>query len=262
MTRFHFLLFSVLTVFGWFHSTAQSNQLNLEPLVEEIKGLIGDSWYVDTTENGLEITYCRSCGERYSEYLRTDDHFQVYLEQSDFFTEDLLDSVCYFPTVSVLPFLDFKSEQRRIAYLSNYFRANDILKFNIRFEEKWSQHKYDSILKNNNLLKDMILEKPLYKTSMDIFSDYRFCIPRGDYLMERTAEVDFYFERLPYSSLTLNASIFIEHNKSGFFSKPMLVDKSDEAYFDNSENMLEDERRRILKIVALVLGIHDYYIVN
>ncbi len=42
----------------------------------------------------------------------------------------------------------------------------------------------------------------------------------------------------------------------------MLVDKQDPEYFNKHENHLEDERERTLKIIALVLGIDDYVILN
>jgi hypothetical protein len=262
MIRGRTFVFLTLIVFGCFNSSAQSDSVNLDSLVSQIQFLIGDSWYVDSTENGIDVTYCRSCGERYLDYLETTDPYEAILDRGDFFTNNLLDSVCYFTTISQLPVPTMRSEKKRIEYYTKRYLPNDILRFTITFDRKWSQQKLDSILLNNELLKDKILEEPVYKTSMDMFSDYRFCVPNGgNNWKKRTQEFDFYFERLPYSSLTIDASIFVEHNKLGFFSIPILVDRRDETFFDKPENKLEDERQRVLKIIALALGIYDYSIV-
>lgn len=128
-------------------------------------------------------------------------------------------------------------------------------------KKKWTQDKFNAVLARNNQLKDSILLQPMYKTNMGIFSDYRFWLPEEN-LRSRTQGLDFYFERLPYESLTLDKSIFMLHNKPFYFAKTFLVDKKDQEYCLKQENHLEDERSRTLKIIALALGIHDFVIVN
>lgn len=252
------LLFSL--IFG-VKVNAQNDQKFLDSLYNEIEFLIGDKWYFEKTNNGFQVTYCKSCKEAYIKYLDTTDFFSRELSREAFFQKELIDSVSYYRTVSISPIPLNWTNQQRIEYFSELYKAEDVLKFEVTIEKKWSDEKIKIVLSNNNQLRDSILKEPLYKSNMSIFSDYRFWLPE-DYLSMRTQGLDFYFERLPYESLIIDESIFILHNKPFFFSRPMLVDKNDPEFFEKEENELEDERRRTLKIIALTLGIHDYNIVN
>lgn len=223
--------------------------------------MIGDSWYFKETKAGFRVTFCRSCNENYNTYEERTDYYSKKLMRDDFFKPELIDSVSNYATVSLPPHPTHYSRKEMNAYLSELYAPDGILQFDVIVSKKWSKEKVEMTLAKNNQLKDSILREPLFKTSMDIFSDYRYWLPE-DHLRSRTKGLDFYFERLPYESIIIDNAIFILHNKPSYFSKPMLVDKSDPEYFYKEENHLEDERRRTLKTIALVLGIHDYVILN
>lgn len=239
----------------------QVNDKVLDSLYKEVEFLIGDSWFFEETKNGFKVTFCRSCKDAYNNYLDTTSIVNRPLNRDYFFKEELIDSVANYSTVSRSPMGFNTSKEEKIAYNTAMYKPDGILSFNVRIEKKWSQKKWSEVLARNNQLKDSILKQPLYKTNMAIFSDYRYWLPE-DYLKQRTSGLDFYFERLPYESSIINKSIFIEHNKKNYFSEPMLVDKQDPEFFNKNENHLEDERKRTLKIIALVLGIDDYVFVN
>ena len=242
-------------------AVSQTSQRVMDSLYREIELLIGVTWFLEESINGFQVTYCKSCNESYINYLNITDFFSRTLARKDFFKEELMDSISYYSTVSNSPVSQKWTKQERIDHFSELYKTTDVLRFNVRFEKKWSNEKLDSILLKNNQLKDSILKEPLYKSNMKFFSDYRFWIP-DDNWRRRTQNLNFYFERLPYESLILEESIFILHNKPFFFAEPMLVDKNDPEYFYKGENRLESERRRTLKIIALCLGIHNYVIVN
>ncbi|MFK7783891.1 MAG: hypothetical protein AB8B56_02185 [Crocinitomicaceae bacterium] len=240
---------------------AQNTSINLDSLYEEVENLIGDSWYLEETKDGFIVTFCRSCKENYNQYLEERDNFQWSPERSDFFSADRIDSVSYRSGLSAIPVSPNLSKKEKIAYFTELNQPNAILQFRVRIKSKWTESKYEKILKRNDLLKQAILKEPMFKTSKDIFSDYRFWLPK-DYWKRRTQEFDFYFERLPYSSLIMDNSVFIEHNIPNFFGRPLLVAKGDQEFYKKMDNNLESEQNRTLKIIALALGIHDYQIVN
>lgn len=244
-----------------FQSSAQTNREVLDSLYSEIEFLIGEPWFLEETNKGFQVTYCRSCHENYMNYIDSTDLFSRERSRLDFFRNDLIDSVSYFSIVSNAPIPRNWSDEQRIEYFTELYQANDILQFKVIVDEQWSSPKTASVLSKNNQLKDSILKEPLYKSNMDIFSDYRFWLP-SEYWKRRTQGLNFYFERMPYESLIIDQAIFILHNKPFFFAQPLLVDKMDSEYFFKEQNYLEDERRRTLKIIALTLGIHDYKIVN
>ncbi len=256
-----FIVFIYCLLFNAFQSTAQKNQGVLDSLYNEIEFLIGPSWFFEETKNGFQVTYCKSCNENYHNYTDSTDLFSRELSRSDFFQEGLIDSISYYSTVSNAPIPRSWSDEQRVEYFTELYKADHILRFEVIIDKKWSKEKTTSVLSKNNQIKDSIIREPIYKSNMDIFSDYRFWLP-AEYWKRRTQGLNIYFERLPYESLILENSIFILHNKPFFFSEPMLVDKRDDNYFYKEVNQLENERRRTLKIIALALGIHDYNIVN
>ncbi|MCJ8288933.1 MAG: hypothetical protein HRT58_05915 [Crocinitomicaceae bacterium] len=255
------LLITISIMACQFKASAQNDTKVLDSLYEEIEFLISESWYLEKTKQGFRVTFCRSCMENYNSYIDSTDFFSRELARSDFFLSPHIDSVSYYPILSLMPIPRAWSKQKRIDYYTDFYKPNDVLQFNITIEKKWKEEKYDAVLKKNNVLKDAILKEPLYKSNEDIFSDYRFWLPRT-YWKKRTHQFNYFFERLPYTSLTINKSILIEHNKPSFFCEPMLINRNDPEFFYKKENHVETERRRTLKVIALTLGIHDYQIVN
>lgn len=253
-----FLLFALL--FGCSYSGAQSEKDILDSLYEEIEFLVGEDWYLKPTENGFTLTFCRTCTRNYHEYL--DNNQWPYRKfREDFYSSSDIDSVSYYTLVSNYHNLSNLTREEKIEYFTSFYKPESILQLEVIFSEKWTTKKIASVQANNDLLKEEILKEPLYKTSKKIFSDYRYWIPEK-YLQKRTEAFDFYFERLPYKSITIDKSIFIIHNTPSFFSEPLLVDKSDPEYFWNRNNELKSEKERTLKIIALALGIHDFEIIN
>jgi len=240
---------------------AQSNQKIIDSLYDEIEFLIGDDWYFEQTKTGFNVTFCRSCQENFNSYQETTDFFSRELTRDDFFQLELIDSISYYTHVSSYSNLSNHTREEKNKFLAEFYKADDILHFELTLSKKWTKEKIESVLSKNNQLKDSILREPLYKSNMGVFSDYRYWLPTNQW-RSRTEGLNFYFERLPYESMIIDKSIFILHNKPFYFAEPMLVDKNDPEYFYYHENNLEDERRRTLKIIALVLGIHDYVIVN
>lgn len=253
------LFFSViLIVFNVQLARAQESE-NLDSLYNEIEFLIGDSWYLVETKEGFSVTFCRTCTEEYFNYL--DTMMFPELKRGFFFKSEKIDSVAYFPTVSSYNGSNFESDEEEIKFFTEYYKPDAILQFEIVLQKKWSKEYYELAQSKNDLLEKAIRLEPLYKTSPDIFLDYRFWIP-GDFFKRRTLEFDYYFERLPYESELIDKSVFVLHNMPYFFSAPILVDKADEEFFAKRKNLLENEGQRVLKIIALVLKLDDFNITN
>ena len=265
------LLFNVIfsqSINNLFAQQKPSNE-ELTEICNKVEQVIGEDWFVHQTNNGFEVYFCRSCNENYQKWVKNNDfslgteNHATHFTQKDrynFFKPELADSMSYFGTVSQLvhPFIDS-------AQLRNFkaeYPNNGIMKFVFKIDRKWTEKKVSDAAANNELLKTEILSTPLYKTSMDIFSDYRFWLPES-YLRQRTEKgYDFYFERLPYSSCWYDYSIFIEQDKPWFYCEPAYVDPSEENYPGNPRIFIEDERCRTLKIIALTLGINDFTLIN
>lgn len=254
MIRLNYFLILIFTCIGTNFFHAQESK-KLDQLIDEIELQIGEEWYLQKTENGFSVSFCRSCAENYSDYLETSTTRE--LPKAHFFESDKLDSISCDSWGSRYAGHNFKTDQEQIDYYNDYYKPYSTLQFDVVFENKWSNEHVDSILANNTLLKEAILAEPLYKTDLTIFSDYRYELP-SDYLQKRTTQYDFYFERLPYKSSSIDSSIFIVENDVFFFCHPVLVDKDDRTFFEKDENFLEAERQRVLKVVAKVLKIKDY----
>jgi len=258
------LVFCLLLALMAFNGYSQSFQEKLEAIREEVRSVIGKDWFLTQTASGFKVTFCRSCQKHYEDSCNYQDKtfgFHFPLSRDSFFNPEQIDSVCYYPTVSLPPQPFYASDSARHADKLKAYQVNGILSFEIRIEAKWDEKKYRELMAQNELLKTEILKEPLYKTSKDIFSDYRFYLPE-DYLKQRTEKYPFYFERLPYSSKLYDYSIFLIPDKPNFFCSPLYVDKSDPRFYDAISNFLEEERQRTLKIIALSLGILDFKIVN
>lgn len=254
MKQIHHFIILIFVCFSTYFSHAQESN-NLDELIDEIELQIGEEWFLQKTDSGFSVSFCRSCAENYSDYLDTSSTRE--LPKDHFFESDKLDSISCDSWVSRYTGHNFKTEQERIDYYNDYYKPYSTLQFDVVFENKWSNEQVDSILANNTLLKEAILEEPLYKTDLNIFADYRYELP-SDFLQKRTTKYDFYFERLPYESRKLDSSIFIIENDVFFFCHPVLVDKDDRTFFKKDENFLEAERQRVLKAVAKLLKINDY----
>ncbi|MCR9170888.1 MAG: hypothetical protein NXI10_00230 [bacterium] len=250
--------FLLLILFSW-QSHAQPTQEFLDSLYDEIQFLIGDEWYLEPTKDGFQVTFCRSCAKNYKHYKDSSGFILRERSITEFFAEDKIDSIAFVPLVSSYHNLDAYSEEERHAFLVNKYKPEGILRFEVRIEKPWSEKKIEQILAQNEELKDSILREPLYKSNMSIFADYRYWLP-GEYWNRRTKSLNFYFERLPYKSEIMDASILIDPSLSSFFARYMLVDKEDAYFYKKQENLLMEERNRTLKIIALALGIHDYKI--
>ncbi len=247
------IIFPLILLFS-FHSIAQTNS-TLDSISSEVKKVLGEDWFLVQKGNGFEIFFCRSCQENYY------NSNQSLKNRYDFFTVDKADSISYYPTVSTGVISPNLSVTERKQQLQKFYSTNDLLSFEVILTPIWDKEKQDSVQRNNKLLEQEILKDPIYKTSMAIFSDYRFWLP-DDNLKERTSKYPFYFERLPYESGTLDYSIFIIQDKSDFFTEACYVDKNDPEYYLNTRNFLEYERVKTLKAIALALGITDFRIIN
>lgn len=254
--------FLLLLMFSanWSNGQKLSNEV-LDSIRIEIEELIGRDWFLTPTESGFTISFCRSCHEEYIRSVSSQGKYEWLNEPSrgDFFDLARMDSICYVGCC-YLGFNPKDSEAELHRESLERYKANGVMSFEVSFEKKWKEERYFKVQSQNELLKEEILKTPLYKTDMDIFSDYRFFLPR-EYLRDRTTKFDFYFERLPYTSEFLDCSIFIIQNKP-FGTIPMYVDKGDSYYYNNESNRIESERSRTLKMVALALGIRDYNVLD
>lgn len=239
---------------------SQLNSLQKSALIEAIEKVINDDWFVVETQKGFDVFFCRSCQKAFRKELDSLGSFFAK-ERYKFFDLTLVDSVCYYPTVSNPPYKRPDSDSLFHLDMIRYYEKNNRVVFKIEFEEKWKKSRYDSIFRNNEILKAEILKQPIYKTSNRIFSDYRFLLPDARF-KDRTNMYSFYFQKLPYSSSFLNQSIFIYSDKPYFFCDAMYVDLEDQFFYKKSVNRLENERKKALKIIALVLGIEDFEILD
>lgn len=258
ITIFARAIFLLLLMFSTNWASAQKlSKSVLDSIRVEIEELIGFDWFLTPTESGFTISFCRSCHEEYISSVSSPGKYEWPNEPSrgDFFDLARMDSICYLGCC-YLGFNPDDSEAKLHRESLERYKANGVMSFEVSFEKKWKEEKYLKIQSQNELLKEEILKTPLYKTDMDIFSDFRFFLPWDD-LRDRTTKFDFYFERLPYTSEFLDCSIFIIPNKP-FGAIPIYVDKRDPYYYRNESNRIESELSRTLKMVALALGIRDY----
>lgn len=248
------------------------NKKFITELSNKVKEVLNDDWFIEVVNDGFNVYFCRSCNENYQKWADETGFIKGYIlveplvekDRYEFFKTELADSISYYSTVSMYDGIFDPSQADSIQHHAKkkFYRKNGILKFEIRLESKWSDNKIKEIQTKNNLLKKEILKESLYKSSINMFSDYRFNLP-DDQWKTRTTAFDFYFQRLPYTSAFYDYSIFITPEKPYYSSvKPMYVDNSDEHYYENKENFIEAERCQALRIIALTLGIPDFVIVN
>ena len=265
-TRSILFFFCHLVVIPSFSQTKEQ-QLFVENICNNVKQVIGDEWFISQTNEGFDVYYCRTCNENYQKWLNEKnrfwkEHYDTPISQSkryEFFSPELADSVSYYATVS-RPSRAF-DDTLNSEFDRDWYKKNGILKIQVRFEKKWTDEAYCEVEQKNELLKTEMLKEPLYKASMDMFSDCRFWLPEL-YWKQRTASCDFFFQRLPYKSCFYDYSIFIVPDKPYFFTDVLYVDSADEFYYKNKNNFIEDERCKILKIIAVSLGITDFKLVN
>jgi hypothetical protein len=136
------------------------------------------------------------------------------------------------------------------------------MKISVEIEDKWSDSKYTKIENQNNQLKEEIIKENLGKTNMSIFGDYRYWIPTQSWLLRRIENYKFSFVQLPYSSNSLNYSIFIKQDKPCQFCKVLFCNPKDKNYYRDKRNFIEHERTVALTSIANALGIRDYKILN
>lgn len=258
------LLLTIFLVFASTELNAQNiSKPEIDSLCDEIQQVIGEDWFIVKSNKGFKVYFCRSCFQAYKKSEKKSiiaDEFP-YWPKYEFFDELNVDSVAYYTTVNAYGAIDSSSDSLYDATMKQFYRARDHLVFDIKFERKWSDEKYTSVFTNNELLREEIEKENLIFSNDGIFSDYRFWLPTKQW-EDRTEKFNFYFERLPYSSLIMDYSILITPDKPGYFCEPFYVDRSDPKYYANSLNFLEIERRQTLQTIALVLGIHDYKFVN
>lgn len=264
MKTFKPLLYLFLLAYSFNGFSQKISSEKLELIRSEIQSVLGDDWFLTPTKSGFKVTFCRSCQKRYVDSCnsRPENRDWIFPPSRElFFDPHHMDSVCYYTTVSNESNPFSENDSMRYVYLENFYKTNGILSFEVRIEKKWSDKKYQEVAAKNDTLKKEILKEPLYKMSMNIFSDYRFWLPE-DYFKNRTKNYNFYFERLPYSSELYDYSIFIIQDKPYYFCSPLYVDKNDRYFYNRISNKLEHERERTLKIIALALGILDFKVVK
>jgi hypothetical protein len=255
---------------SWSAHSQKLSKSAIDSITNEVKQLLGNDWFLTPTKSGFTVYFCRSCHEEYIDSCNSaaaqnsafaQRGFVVSRERESFFTPNHADSVSYYGTCCRLVQEHGANDSLKHLEKLKEYKANGIISFEITFDRKWSKKKYNSTQEKNEILRKEILKEPVYKTDLRIFSDYRFWLPR-EYWKERTTEYSFFFERLPYSSETLNCSIFIKPDKPYWASRPLYVDKSDPRYYDDEANGLEPERQRTLKLIAMALGIRDFVIIT
>jgi hypothetical protein len=245
------------------HSQRELKEL-IPELVQKVEEVISDDWFVEPAKDGFDVYFCRSCNERYEEWVKSGDELRGVQRwrRAEFFRSGLADSVSFYGTVS-RPMIDPKDSVARERIDKQWYEKNGILKFSVRLGKSWDEEDVKEVQQKNDQMKEAILSEPIYKTSMHIFDDYRFWVPEIEWQWkERTKQYDFAFERLPYASCWYDYAIFIEQDKPFFFSEVLYADAADPRYYNNSENFIEDERTATLKIIALVLGIPDFKPIN
>lgn len=234
----------------------------IDSLMNQVDFLLSDDWFVERVNDGFDVYFCRSCQERY--LAQEPDPDYIFGKPRELFFEvEQADSVAYFTYINGycyvnpdLPDSVYHAENLR------RFSADDRLKFEIRFVKAWSDSRRTQVQEKNDELKEAIMEEGLQRTNEHIFSDYRYWLPIKRWQWdERVSHLNYWFERMPYQSTTLEQDILIIPDAHNFFCEPMYVDRNDEFYYENKLNKIEPERRRALHIIALVLGVPDYKVV-
>lgn len=237
---------------------AQIDSVKRDSLISKIQELISEDWFVRKTQNGFSVYFCRTCN---NEYKKVIEERKRPAYRDGFFSLDKIDSVYYFSMVSSRGISRNPSEEQFEERRKELSKANGIIKIDVIFENKWKNQKYDSICSLNETLKKQSLNNLRPKSSTDIFLDYRSFVPTKEYfrnpdLLENS------FQKLPYNSLTLLNSLFIYSDFYCFGCEAVWINKSDNRFFLRKENYLKKERNRTLQIIALVLGIHDFKIID
>jgi hypothetical protein len=224
---------------------------SIDLIIDQVKKVLSDEWYITRVENGFTVSFCRSCHENYLDSLAELDNIPV-IEKDFFFRKQGPDSVLYYSIVNravVAPNQPGPAES-----------PDGILVIRVDFHHKWSHDKLDSVQKMNDGIKKELMTGPLYKTSPTVFSDYRYYVP--DITFKNTATGSSYrFQHLPYSSDWYNYSIFIDPSINCFHCWPKIpANAPDDLY--KQEDELNQERIRTLYAIAFALGIKDYKIAD
>lgn len=215
---------------------------NIKTETNKLDLLLNENWDTKIIDSGFVVFYDRAkLVERYAGY---------------FFKDNIPDSISWYSLVG--SFIYKPSNE----YLREQYSKNGVLSIEVTFQPKWTNEDVSRVQMKNDILKDKILEQPVFKTSERLFSDYRFWLPLKRNWGSRTKMYDYYFERLPYESVTSMYSILINSGKPFYFARPLYVDDNDSLFFQNNDNDLENEYNRTLRIVAISLGIQDFEIIN
>jgi|GEM_PF-5982283 len=253
-----------IAISGYAAAQQEMSQEKITEIGNKVQEVIGEHWYVYEADNGFDIYYCRSLQQQYQAWA--DKNPELVFEGQPlaeslqaFFKPEMADSVSYYAILS-LSAKSFDDPQQDVKDRIR-FRKNGVLKFGIRFEAAWSPEKIEKIQQKNNLLKEAILAEPIYKTSLDIFADYRYWLPEERW-RDRTQPYDFYFQRLPYTSAWYPYAVFITPDKPYFFCDVLYADPSNPQYYKDAQNFIEQERCKTLQVVAFCLGISDFRLLN
>jgi len=237
---------------------AQIDSVKRDSLINKVKELIGDDWYVRKTQNGFSVTFCRSCNNNYKKAI---EEGRKDVLRDRFLGNQKIDSVYYFSMVSSRGVSRNPSKKQYNDRRREWSKANGIIKIDVIFETKWESQKYDSIYSLNETLKKQSLNNLKPKSSTDIFLDYRSFVPTKEYFRNPDL-LGNSFQKLPYNSLILPNSLFLNSDFYCYGCEAVWIDKSDNRFFLRKENYLKKERNRTLQIIALVLGIHDFKIID
>ena len=134
---------------------AQIDSVKRDSLINKVKELIGDDWYVRKTQNGFSVTFCRSCNNNYKKAI---EEGRKDVLRDRFLGNQKIDSVYYFSMVSSRGVSRNPSKKQYNDRRREWSKANGIIKIDVIFETKWESQKYDSIYSLNETLKKQSLD--------------------------------------------------------------------------------------------------------
>jgi len=248
-TRIFFTL-SIFTLISCLNRefSAPHRMEDVNNLDSRIRNVLNEDWIILYEKNLTNIYFCPTCNDPDS-----NSNIPAF---SFFFAESQLklkgpDSVAFLTAVNP-PTYQTKDE------LMRYIRPDGILKIMIRYEDKWSESKYERVKSMNDTLIAELKANGLSPEKYSSFSDFRANIPDSSKWHKYLTKSDYYFQRLPYNSSITDKSILIDDGLPYDWSYPFYVDKTDSLYYLNKKNSMLYEHSRIMYCIAYALGIEDY----
>lgn len=249
--RTHLILVLSCTILLTSFTRKEKKELALiiNKVVIDLEYILSEDWYIVPNEVGFNVNYCPTCMEKYKAWSDSTNTYHSF-NRSDIYQKFGPDSVYIYSMVSAV----------RTTKEEHYLRVvnNGILQFKVEFAPKSDSTEINRVQAKNEALVEAIFSKPVYKTDKRQFDDYRKYIPKN-YWKDRTEHLGYTeFERLPYSSMFYDYSIFIDFGNQCYGCRLDYIVSKDQETKSVKLKYLDKNIFQTQLMLTYVLGIPDF----